>query len=401
VPADGKYQLLVASRSGDTLFGPRHYYQVRITRDEPDFRLVAMSTSSVLPDVATVPAGGNQAFSVFAERSPGFSGDIELSLEGLPAGLTCAPQTLAAGVRQTTLVVSAAAGAPPWAGEVKIKGTAQIGATKVVQEARPASITWPVPPQNNIITITRLDRQLLLAVRGKAPFTLTPALDKPQVIQGDKAVLKVKLARLWPEIKNPIQVQVIQSQGRQGAELPVNLRINNNQPINIAGAATEGTLNVQVGGDVPPGLYNVVLRGQTQAPFNKDPKAKGGPNTFIVQPSSAVSLFVVPKALATFTVANASPTVKIGNQVEVQVRVVRRFNYTGPFTVQLVLPPGVTGVEAAEVVIPEGKDEARLVLRTAAGVNPGARNNLTVRATAQFNKTPVPHEAKINVNVVK
>jgi hypothetical protein len=42
-PTDGKYQMLVASRAGDTLFGARHTYQVRITRDEPEFRLVAVS----------------------------------------------------------------------------------------------------------------------------------------------------------------------------------------------------------------------------------------------------------------------------------------------------------------------------------------------------------------------
>src|SRR5262249_32966973 len=158
--------------------------------------------------------------------------------------------------------------------------------------------------------------------------------DKPQVVQGDKATLKVKVVRLWPEIKNPIQVGVIQGQNRQGAELPVNLRINNNQPINIAGNSAEGTLNVQVGADVPPGLYNVVLRGQTQAPFNKDPKAKGGQPVSLVQPSAPVSLFVLPKALATLSVANA--TVKAGGQVEVVVRVNRLFNYAGELKVALV-----------------------------------------------------------------
>src|SRR5205823_2794900 len=93
-PADGKYQLLVASRAGDTLYGPRHYYQVRITRGDADFRLVALSSESSQPDAATVAGGGSQALTVLVDRRPGFTGDVELSVEGLPPGVTCPPQTL-------------------------------------------------------------------------------------------------------------------------------------------------------------------------------------------------------------------------------------------------------------------------------------------------------------------
>ena len=35
----------------------------------------------------------------------------------------------------------------------------------VVREARPATITWGVPPEQNVPTVTRLDQQLVLAVR--------------------------------------------------------------------------------------------------------------------------------------------------------------------------------------------------------------------------------------------
>ena len=398
-PVDGKYQLLVASRSADTLFGPRHYYQVRITRDTPDFRLVAMSSTNIQPESPQVAAGGNEAFTVLRVRGEGFTGDIELSIDGLPAGLTCPPQVLAAGVNQTSLVVTATAGAPEWVGEVKIKGTATIDGKKIVREARGGSILWPVQPNNNTITISRLDRSVMLSVRGRSPYTLVPTLDKAEVLPGGRAVLKVKLNRLWPEVKTPMQVQVMA--GQQNGELPSTLRVNNNQPVTIAAGQAEGTFNITIGNDVPPGVYNIVLRGQTQAPFNKDPKSKAKQNTFLVQASAPISLTVLPKSLATFTLANASPTIKVGGQMEVVVRVKRQFNFNGEFLVQLVVPPSVKGVEAGQVVIPAGKDEATLLLRVPAGTNPGNRGNLVVRATAQFGKTPVPHEAKLNVNVVK
>jgi hypothetical protein len=401
VPADGKYQLLIHDRGGDTVAGPRHTYRVRITRDQPGFHLVAMAPDTNFPDTATVGAGGNQSLTVFAWRHDGFAGDIALSVEGLPPGVTCPPQVLAGTMRQTALVLNGAPGAAPWSGAIKVKGTATAHGRPVVVEARSGSIVWPVQPQQNITTVSRLDRGLMLAVRGQPPFALTTALDKAQVLQGDKATLKVKLDRLWPDFKAALQVQGMQSPQRQNSELPLNLRINNNGIVTFGPAQKEATLPITVGPDVPPGDYNIVLRGQGLFPYNKDPKAKAKQNTPVVQPSTAVTLTVLPKALATLTLSSTNPTLKAGAQQEVVVRLTRRFGYEGDFKVQLVAAPANKGVEAAEVVVPAGKDEARLVLRAPAGTAPGNRGNLTVRAVAQFRGMPINHEVKINVNVVK
>jgi hypothetical protein len=401
-PADGKYLLLVFDRAADTLAGPRGTYHVRITRDEPDFHLVALSGENKLPDCATVGAGGHQALSVFAWRHTGFTGDIELTVEGLPAGVTCTPQPLAANVRQATVVLRAAPGAAPWSGEIKVKGTATVNGVKVVREARSGCIVWPVQQGTNAPTVSRLDRALMLGVRGKAPFALSTALDKVEVRQGERAVLKVKQERFWPDLKGPLQVQIMQSPQQQGSELPIELRVNNFAPINLSPAQKEGSLPVTVGPNTPPGVYNIVLRGQTQVLYSKDPGGAGKQNIFVVQPAAPVTLTVVPRALANLNLSTNNVTVKIGTQAEVVVRVARLFSYAGEFKVQLVLPPGVTGVEAADVVIPAGMDTAKLVVRVPAAAAPGFRGNLLVRATALWNgKVAIPHEARFNVNVVK
>src|SRR5262249_41387509 len=148
------------------------------------------------------------------------------------------------------------------------------------------------------------------------------------------------------------------SQNRPGSELPANLRFNNNQPVNINPNQPEATVNVQVGADVPPGVYNVVFRGQTQIQYTKDPMAKGPKqNTVLVAPSLPLKVSILPKALANLTLGTTSPNVKVGAQTELVVRVQRRFNFNGEFKVQLVLPPGVLGVEAGEVTIPANQDE--------------------------------------------
>ncbi len=65
------------------------------------------------------------------------------------------------------------------------------------------------------------------------------------------------------------------------------MTLNNNQPITIAANATDGTLPINVPANVQPGNYTLVLRTQTQMPYNKDPMAKQKPNTNVVLPSAA------------------------------------------------------------------------------------------------------------------
>jgi hypothetical protein len=393
VPADGKYQLLISSHSADTIAEPRHFYRVRITAPRPDFHLIALATGEYRPAGTTVLAGGTEAFTVFALRQDGFVGDVAISAEGLPPGVTAAPQTIGGDLRESRFVVSAAPGAATWTGEIKIRGTATIQGKKVTRSARSASIVWPMPQGQNIPTISRVDRTLMLAVRPGAPYSLAPTLEKPTIVQGDKGTLKVKLTRISPDFKTPLTVQAIQT------ELPKGLTINNNQPITIAPNAAEGTLPINVPANIPPGNYTIVLRTQTQMPYNKDPMAKQKPNTLVVLPSAPVTLTVLPKTLAALSLSSPNVTVKTAKEAEVVVRVARQFGYEGEFKVQVVLPAGAKGFTIGDAVIPAGKDETKLIVK--AGAMPANVANLIVRATAIYQGHPTIHEVKLNINVVK
>lgn len=395
-PADGKYLLQVASRHADILAGPRHLYSVRIAPEKPDFRLIAMPYSLLRPEGNVLHAGGSQGLTILAARQGGFAGNIQLSVEGLPAGVTCAPQVLGGPLKETTLVLTAAPGAAAFAGEIKVKGTAQIAGQPVVREARPGGIVWPLPPPNVAPALARIERGIWLSVRGQAPFNLTAAIDKPALAQGDKGTLTVNLARIWPDFKTPLTAQAIVT------ELPAGLTLNNNAAITIAPGAAAGTLPIVVAPTTPPGTYNLFVKATSQIPYNKDPKAAQKPPTNVVQSSTAVTLSVLPKTLATVTLATPAPTVKAGASAEFTVRVARQFSYDGPFTVQIVVPPAVKDVTAAQATIPPGKDEAKLMLAVPAGAAPGGRAGLIARVTAMYEgKTPVVHDVMFNVNVVK
>ncbi len=396
VPADGKYLLLVASRHADTLAGPRHAYRVRITPELHDFNLVVMPPDDTRPEACCLRQGGNEFYSVFALRQDGWNGEIALSVEGLPKGVTCPPQALGPGIRHAKLVLTAEADAAAWTGEVKVIGKAVVKGQEVVREARPATITWLVQPQSNVPALSRLDRGLWLAVRDKAPWALAATIDKPALVQGDKASVALKLNRLWPDLKQQITVQA------QPTDLPPGLTLNNNQPFNIAADKADGTLAVNVAANVPPGTYNLVLRSQAQVPYNKDPKATQKPPILMVQTSSAVALTVLPKNVATVAVTVSNPNAKAATEVEVLVKVTRLFDYDGEFKVELVPPAAIKDVSAEAVTIPAGKDEAKVIVKIAEGAAAGNRNDLVLRATAVLKgNVTTTQEAKFNLNVVK
>ena len=414
-PADGKFFVKVGGQLADIAAGPRHYYRVRVTSDQPDFRLVATANANSRPDACILRQGGGQSYTVFAWRRDGYAGDIALSVEGLPPGVTCSPQTIGGGVRETQLVLSAGADAAAFTGPILVKGTATIKGQPLVREARAGGVVWPSPQPNQQIPLAgRIERSVVLAVRpDKAAWTMTPTIDNAVLMQGEPnkpptaATITVKQARQWADLKLPIAVQALAAELPGQPNQPVTaIIINNNQPVNMNPDQAEAKLPVAVGANAHPGVYNIVLRtSAANYPFVRDPKAMPKPapvNINLVEPSAPLTITVLPRTVGTLTLANMNPALKAGGQVEVVVKVARLWDYAGEFKVTLAPPAGVKDVTAAEVVIPAGKDEATLVLTAPATAPPGGRNDLVVRAVALVNgSTPTTQEVKFNLNVTK
>ncbi len=284
-PADGEYLLRVSSREAAVSAGPRHLYRVRIGPERPDFRLIVLPTLNLAPRAALLGAGGLQSFTVLVCRQDGFEGEVTLSAEGLPPGVSCPPQVIGPRLRVAGLVLRAAEDAPPWTGTITVRGTARIGGEQVAREARPATTTWPVP-QANVPALSRLDRALVLAVRERAPFRLDLAADRETVRPGQKVTLTVKFERLRPDVKGPIQLTLLNP-------LPANLlSFNNNQPLTLGAGQGEARGTLDVKANLPPGRYTLVLRGQTTFPFSRDPQGKQKQNAAATLPSTPVTIEV-------------------------------------------------------------------------------------------------------------
>jgi hypothetical protein len=385
VPADGDYQLFVSSRDAFSQASPRHLYRVRITAEQPDFHVIAMPPGANNPDAALLRQGGHQVLNLLIARLDGFNGALTISGESLPPGVSIRPQVVPAGAKQTPLILSAAADAPSWSGPIKLSATAKIGGKPVRREVRAATTTWPLTAVN-VPTISRLDRELVLAVREKGPYTLVAETEKVSVFTGDKATVPLRLVRHAADFKLPVQVTAL--------NLPT---VMNFKPLTLPAGTDKASAVFELKPNSAPGVYTVVLRGQTQ--ITPAPKK---PIVGVAQTVTPIVITILPRQVAKLNVSPAVLTVKAGGKAEATINVVRLFDYEGEFKIKLILPVGTKGISAAETTLAAGKNQTKLTIVAQPDAAPGMRTNLTVEAVAMVgDNVPIRHEAKFSVNVVK
>ncbi len=131
VPASGRYTIEVRDLHGRG--GENFVYFLTITRSEPHFELEIDSDKTLLaPGLAS-------ALFVRAVRKNGFAGEIQLGVEGLPAGVTARCGRILADGRDGCILVHAAPDAKQTAVNLRIFGTAPRpdGKGKLEATARP------------------------------------------------------------------------------------------------------------------------------------------------------------------------------------------------------------------------------------------------------------------------
>jgi hypothetical protein len=274
--AKTKYRVLVQDRYRRG--GARYQYVLTVGKPVPDFFVAAIHSQNPGPAGTTVRAGGAAYLDIIVHQSGGFNGPITLSAEGLPPGVHALPTT----VRGThgAFVFWADAGAAEWTGVVKLFATAKVGERTLRREVRPYTRVWT----DANISSSRPTREFVLAVRDGAPFALEFAEERAEVVAGKKAELKLRLRRHAKNFTNKVTVQPLAPPG--------NLRVAGAE---IAAGKDEASVTVDVPPGTPPGEYTLAVLGQTQVPYNKDPKAAQRPNVLVALPARPVTLIVRPK----------------------------------------------------------------------------------------------------------
>lgn len=150
-PQDGDYILHLKDVRG--LEGDDYAYRLSVHDLNPDYELRAEPTNP------NIPKGGFAFITVTANRVAGYTGPIDITLNGLPAGVKASLATIPAGQDSTVVLLSADAKdsdvAPP--AEFKIVGHAKINGQerdRVANEDAPLQVAAVVPPPDVVVTTT-------------------------------------------------------------------------------------------------------------------------------------------------------------------------------------------------------------------------------------------------------
>ncbi len=196
----GDYAVTVLNQFGGG--GPVDIYRLAIREPKPDFQLIA-TTERPLPSNRTgysvtplLRQGAKWGVRIVAPREDGFTGDIVVTAENLPKGVTAQPLTLSEKTDRGILVISADPSAKTWAGEIKIVGKAQIPNQQIVREAKFASLIWGHVFSDAIRVRSRLTTRTPLSVneQEQAPVILATAEKKEWTVElNQKLEIPIKI----------------------------------------------------------------------------------------------------------------------------------------------------------------------------------------------------------------
>lgn len=271
-PADGKYRVSLRDRYFESRGDTDLIYRLSIHKEQPDFRLVAVPTFVAPPmnlasttDV-TLRKGDNVSIDVLAYRIDGFAGTIDITAEGLPAGVSCGGASIGPGQNATSLIFSSSEQAAPWSGLIRIVGKARIdvpgaAAKEVVREARGGTIVWNQPDPATPAQ-SRVARNIALAVNQETiPFQVTAGATKVDVNQSSQILVPLKLFK---------RAGFDENVALTFAGQPANVQVENKP---IPKGKDQELVRIFVQPNAPTGTFTLYLKSQAQVSYRKNPAA--------------------------------------------------------------------------------------------------------------------------------
>lgn len=260
---DGVYRLKLRDLFGSSRKDPRNVYRLAIRKDAPDFHLAAIAEPPLekkddrhaSPRAALARADGTAAIKVLALRRDGFNGDIDLQVEGLPAGAKTLPARISAGANEGLVLISVPEKPERWTGAIRIIGKAKIGEAEVTREARGGAVRWTVADANTDSIRPRLTREIGFGVStDPAPVSVAAAEEKCwEIAAGGKVEIPLKVTRRG-EFKEALKLKAAGAPG-----------LDATKEIDVAAGATTAKAIIDLAtAKLPPGEHTIHFTTQTK-----------------------------------------------------------------------------------------------------------------------------------------
>jgi hypothetical protein len=371
-PRDGNYVVRVRDffrHRG----GPGFAYRLRMTVPEPDFRLeLTGHVLNALRD-SKVKRDRKPPVRLHVRRQGGFNGAVELTVDGLPAGITLSPRMVGPGQTTVDLNINATATAAIGINRLTIRGTATVSGRSITRSATVAGEPDDLPIDN-----------VLLAVSLAAPFKVVGSFDLRLAPRGTVFRKRYKIERNG--YTGPLEVRLADKQNRhlQGVTGPV---------LTIPADVNEFEYPVTL----PPWMET----GRTsRACVMAIGKIRDGGIEHTVSYTSEAQndqiIAVVETGLLGLELGRGSVAANPGGCVVVPVSVRRGKGLKGPVAVEMVVPEHVRGLSAGTLTIGAEQSAGDLMLKFAPGAGP-YNMPMVVRAIVRQPSGPVTAEAKLEI----
>ena len=369
IPADGEYVLKIHERFASR-GGSRFAYRIRASKEErPDFRL------SLPADAFTLTRGTDLKIKIDLERRGGLTEPIELTLDGLPEGVTATGTAIAKNKTNTQLILKAEDKTAVALHRVTITGRAKHGEQMIERRAvfAPAGgEAWA--------------EDFLLAVAIPTPFKFSAEFESKFSPRGSMYSRRYQLDR--GGFMGPIEIRLADVQIRhlQGVTA---------EPITLDPQATEFEFAVSL----PPGMEvgrtsrTCLMAVGTATDFDGTRHRVCFSTT---AQNEQIIILTDPERLGV-KLLRSSLRMKPHSQTIVPLEVQRGVGLSGDVKVQAVLPEHFQDVACETITIPAGKTTGNLTIRF--GNRPGPFNRpLTVCAQiADEQHRPVTAEAALEI----
>jgi hypothetical protein len=244
-PADEEYTIQI--RDHLNAGGPRYAYRIEVVPAQPKLTLIIPERQRYVSETLTVPSGNRMAMMVNAQRN-GIGGDLAISAEGLPQGLSAQPAVMQANRSEVPVLFTAAAGAPVGGELVDLVGRATDEKLNVVGHVDQR--TMLVRGQGNSDVWGHNADRIAVSLSEEAPFTIDIVQPKVPIVRDGSMDLKVVAQR------------------KEGFTAPISLRLLYNPPgigsstsINIAEGQTEAVVPLTANGGAAIQMWPIVVTG--------------------------------------------------------------------------------------------------------------------------------------------
>lgn len=292
-------------------------------------------------DTVNIEQAAETKLKIGIDRSFGFKGEVELSVDGLPDGVTAEPVKIAKNRQDAQLIIKVAESAKPQIADLRIIGKGIDIEPPVTREA-----AFTATPDDEPVT------GLTLGVAIKTPFKIYAPFETRYASRGTTYTRHYHI-------------------DRGGFEGPIEIEPADRQVRHLQGVTGGKVI-------VPPGEsefdYTVSLPpwmeiGRTSrfclmgSAFVEDAEGKKHRVSFSSHAQDDQIIVLVDPVRISLQLPSSTFVANLGNPIEIPVNIRRATDLAGDVRVHVTAPSHMTGWSSAPVVIPANKDTGVLKLQ--------------------------------------